>query len=355
MASPSIPEITLGDLMAEMDAEARRIPIQGTIEPTFRCNLSCVHCYVNEPAGARRRPRRASCSTERAQGAHRRDRGRGLPQPPPDRGRGPGPARFPRDLPATPSPAACASPCSRTARWSRTRSRTSSTGTARLAVEITLYGMTARDLRPRDARARLLRALPAGHRPPARPRHPPQAQDDGPHLERARDPGHAGVRARARAATSSTTACSTRAWTAGPAATASCSSRRRRWWPSTSTIPEQARILKEACDEALAAADRPRPRRRPRLLLRRRAQHLHRRSLRLAPALPALAPQRRSTCARARSTRAGTSTSRACARAPGSPTTCAGAAASSRSARAARARPSWSTATRKRSSPTSAR
>ena len=36
MASPSIPEITLGDLMAEMDAEARRIPIQGTIEPTFR-------------------------------------------------------------------------------------------------------------------------------------------------------------------------------------------------------------------------------------------------------------------------------------------------------------------------------
>ena len=52
MASPSIPEITLGDLMAEMDAEARRIPLQGTIEPTFRCNLSCVHCYVNEPAGA---------------------------------------------------------------------------------------------------------------------------------------------------------------------------------------------------------------------------------------------------------------------------------------------------------------
>ena len=52
MPAPSIPEITLGDLMAEMDAEARRIPIQGTIEPTFRCNLNCVHCYVNEPAGA---------------------------------------------------------------------------------------------------------------------------------------------------------------------------------------------------------------------------------------------------------------------------------------------------------------
>jgi radical SAM protein with 4Fe4S-binding SPASM domain len=51
MAAPSIPEITLGDLMVEMDAEGRRIPISGTVEPTFRCNLNCVHCYVNEPAG----------------------------------------------------------------------------------------------------------------------------------------------------------------------------------------------------------------------------------------------------------------------------------------------------------------
>jgi radical SAM protein with 4Fe4S-binding SPASM domain len=50
---PAIPEITLGELMVEMDAEARRVPIQGTIEPTFRCNLNCVHCYVNEPAGSR--------------------------------------------------------------------------------------------------------------------------------------------------------------------------------------------------------------------------------------------------------------------------------------------------------------
>jgi radical SAM protein with 4Fe4S-binding SPASM domain len=48
----AIPEISLGELMVEMDAEARRIPLQGTIEPTFRCNLACVHCYVNEPAGA---------------------------------------------------------------------------------------------------------------------------------------------------------------------------------------------------------------------------------------------------------------------------------------------------------------
>ena len=54
MTAPlAIPEITLGELLAEMDAEARRLPVQGTIEPTFRCNLNCVHCYVNEPAGSR--------------------------------------------------------------------------------------------------------------------------------------------------------------------------------------------------------------------------------------------------------------------------------------------------------------
>src|SRR5262249_56502631 len=34
-------------------AEERRLPVQGTVETTFRCNLNCVHCYVNEPAGSR--------------------------------------------------------------------------------------------------------------------------------------------------------------------------------------------------------------------------------------------------------------------------------------------------------------
>ncbi len=28
-----------------------RIPLDASIEMTFRCNLRCVHCYVNEPAG----------------------------------------------------------------------------------------------------------------------------------------------------------------------------------------------------------------------------------------------------------------------------------------------------------------
>jgi len=47
-----IEEITLEQLLGEMHAEERRLPIQGTLETTFRCNLNCVHCYVNEPAGA---------------------------------------------------------------------------------------------------------------------------------------------------------------------------------------------------------------------------------------------------------------------------------------------------------------
>ncbi|MBI4507171.1 MAG: radical SAM protein [Chloroflexi bacterium] len=32
-------------------AAARRIPIDGSLELTHRCNFNCVHCYVNLPAG----------------------------------------------------------------------------------------------------------------------------------------------------------------------------------------------------------------------------------------------------------------------------------------------------------------
>jgi radical SAM protein with 4Fe4S-binding SPASM domain len=42
----------------------KRIPISGTIEPSFRCNLNCVHCYVNLPA-ADREARRKEMSAER--------------------------------------------------------------------------------------------------------------------------------------------------------------------------------------------------------------------------------------------------------------------------------------------------
>lgn len=34
-------------------AKAKRIPILGSMEVTARCNLNCVHCYINLPAGDR--------------------------------------------------------------------------------------------------------------------------------------------------------------------------------------------------------------------------------------------------------------------------------------------------------------
>ena len=33
---------------------AERTPLDGSLELTFRCNLRCAHCYVNEPGGDRR-------------------------------------------------------------------------------------------------------------------------------------------------------------------------------------------------------------------------------------------------------------------------------------------------------------
>jgi radical SAM protein with 4Fe4S-binding SPASM domain len=53
MTAPPIEEVTLAEFLEEAGAYARRIPLEGTIETTFRCNLNCVHCYVNEPASSR--------------------------------------------------------------------------------------------------------------------------------------------------------------------------------------------------------------------------------------------------------------------------------------------------------------
>lgn len=53
MAAGAIPEVGVSDLQARLNVRERRIPIQGIIETTFRCNLTCVHCYVNEPVGDR--------------------------------------------------------------------------------------------------------------------------------------------------------------------------------------------------------------------------------------------------------------------------------------------------------------
>ncbi len=46
-----IPEITIADFARGLRASGRRAPLEGTIETTYRCNLRCAHCYVNEAAG----------------------------------------------------------------------------------------------------------------------------------------------------------------------------------------------------------------------------------------------------------------------------------------------------------------
>jgi len=51
LAAAGIPEITLGDFVARLRPRERRLPLEGILETTYRCNLACVHCYVNQPAG----------------------------------------------------------------------------------------------------------------------------------------------------------------------------------------------------------------------------------------------------------------------------------------------------------------
>jgi radical SAM protein with 4Fe4S-binding SPASM domain len=47
----AISEVAFPDLVARLRGGGRRIPLEATIETSFRCNLACVHCYVNEPVG----------------------------------------------------------------------------------------------------------------------------------------------------------------------------------------------------------------------------------------------------------------------------------------------------------------
>jgi radical SAM protein with 4Fe4S-binding SPASM domain len=55
MATEALPirEIPLSLFQQRIGIGRQRLPVQGTLETTFRCNLRCVHCYVNEPVGDR--------------------------------------------------------------------------------------------------------------------------------------------------------------------------------------------------------------------------------------------------------------------------------------------------------------
>jgi radical SAM protein with 4Fe4S-binding SPASM domain len=47
--SGPILELSYADLARRLQPDARRLPLEGSLETTFRCNLNCVHCYVNQP------------------------------------------------------------------------------------------------------------------------------------------------------------------------------------------------------------------------------------------------------------------------------------------------------------------
>jgi len=51
----SIPQVGYAQFAERLNKEilAKRIPVQGSLELTFRCNLRCVHCYCNLAASDR--------------------------------------------------------------------------------------------------------------------------------------------------------------------------------------------------------------------------------------------------------------------------------------------------------------
>ncbi len=60
MSLPHIPEVRASkfyDLLAR-SAGTKRIPLAGSIELTERCNLNCVHCYINAPASDEQRAKK---------------------------------------------------------------------------------------------------------------------------------------------------------------------------------------------------------------------------------------------------------------------------------------------------------
>ena len=51
-AHDRVEEVSFLEFRDRAGIDRRRIPIEGTVETTYRCNLNCVHCYVNQPAGS---------------------------------------------------------------------------------------------------------------------------------------------------------------------------------------------------------------------------------------------------------------------------------------------------------------
>lgn len=62
----NIPSISYGEFSKRLyeDSVKKRIPISGSIELTERCNLKCVHCYINKPPDNRELLNREMSKTE---------------------------------------------------------------------------------------------------------------------------------------------------------------------------------------------------------------------------------------------------------------------------------------------------
>jgi radical SAM protein with 4Fe4S-binding SPASM domain len=60
MDCPTFPELDLGEWSQTLQAQlqGQRYPLGGTFELNERCNLNCVHCYINQPANNRAAQRR---------------------------------------------------------------------------------------------------------------------------------------------------------------------------------------------------------------------------------------------------------------------------------------------------------
>lgn len=52
MNCPGLPEIDLSQWDVLTSRKEPRFPFSGSFELTDRCNLDCVHCYINQPAGS---------------------------------------------------------------------------------------------------------------------------------------------------------------------------------------------------------------------------------------------------------------------------------------------------------------
>jgi radical SAM protein with 4Fe4S-binding SPASM domain len=61
-----VPRISYADFANRIKPRisGERLPLDGSLELTFRCNLRCTHCYVNQPCGDRRAKRQELTTAE---------------------------------------------------------------------------------------------------------------------------------------------------------------------------------------------------------------------------------------------------------------------------------------------------